>query len=408
MSWILRITLAMILIVLLDVYFARRLYSSFSVVFSGFSRKKIKRLIIISTVFLNLYPILLAFNAIYQSIAGVPLIAFGDNSFLNYLMIYPFWIFVTLVFQCMIFILPIDLIRFISYPFFVDHKAKIRNFVNKIVFTIFLVFTIYVPSRTFYDLNSIEITEFEYTKNDLADNLEDFKIVLLADMQADHYTTDSRLQEYVDKVNSIEPDLVLIAGDIITSTPQYISKAANYLGQIKSKNGVYACVGDHDNWAYRGDYIRSLSEVMSALDSVNIPMIDNDNLIVEIDTTRIGMTFVTDNYVTRISPQRLDSLAAANHLDFKIFITHQPNQRMLDKAIEYDYNLFFAGHTHGGQISLFTPFGDLSVSLIETKYVKGDFWFDKLLMVVNRGLGVSIAPIRYNSTAEVSLIRLKK
>jgi predicted MPP superfamily phosphohydrolase len=66
------------------------------------------------------------------------------------------------------------------------------------------------------------------------------------------------LMRYVDKINESNPDLVLIAGDVITSTPDYIETAAKYIGKIKSKYGTYSCVGDHDNWAYRKDYIKSL------------------------------------------------------------------------------------------------------------------------------------------------------
>ena len=45
---------------------------------------------------------------------------------------------------------------------------------------------------------------------------------------------------------------------------------------------------------------------------------------------------------------------------------------------------------------------------METPYVKGDFNFDNMLMIVNRGLGMSIAPLRYNSTPEITLITLRK
>jgi predicted MPP superfamily phosphohydrolase len=46
--------------------------------------------------------------------------------------------------------------------------------------------------------------------------------------------------------------------------------------------------------------------------------------------------------------------------------------------------------------------------MFETKYTKGDFWFGDMLLVVTRGLGMSLAPIRYNSTPEVTLITLEK
>jgi len=44
--------------------------------------------------------------------------------------------------------------------------------------------------------------------------------------------------------------------------------------------------------------------------------------------------------------------------------------------------------------------------MIETKYIRGNFWFGDMLMIVTRGLGMSLAPVRYNSTPEITLIKI--
>jgi predicted MPP superfamily phosphohydrolase len=46
--------------------------------------------------------------------------------------------------------------------------------------------------------------------------------------------------------------------------------------------------------------------------------------------------------------------------------------------------------------------------MLETSYIRGDFWFNNMLMIVSRGLGMSLAPVRYNSTPEITLINLAK
>ena len=82
-------------------------------------------------------------------------------------------------------------------------------------------------------------------------------------------------------------------------------------------------------------------------------------------------------------------------------------------ARKNNFDLYLAGHTHGGQISFVFPFVQLTPTLFETTYIQGDFWFDDpdkvgtgMLMIVTRGLGMSIAPLRYNSTPEITLIVL--
>ncbi len=89
----------------------------------------------------------------------------------------------------------------------------------------------------------------QFEKSDLPQSLENFKIVFISDIQADHYTDKPRLEKFVSTVNSLHPDLVLIAGDLITTGPDYITISGQEVGKIKSKYGVYSCVGDHDNWA---------------------------------------------------------------------------------------------------------------------------------------------------------------
>jgi predicted MPP superfamily phosphohydrolase len=201
--------------------------------------------------------------------------------------------------------------------------------------------------------------------------------------------------------------LVLIAGDVITSTPDYIETAAKYIGKIKSKHGTYSCVGDHDNWAYRQDYVRSLDEIKKSLNDFKVEMPDNELRFIEIDSSRIGISFITNTYVSEISETTLQNLASSNKAEFRIFLTHQPQEFLINSAVKNNYDLFLAGHTHGGQITLLFPFIQLTPTLIETRYIKGDFYFNNMLAIVCGGLGMSLAPVRYNSTPEIVLITLR-
>jgi predicted MPP superfamily phosphohydrolase len=263
-----------------------------------------------------------------------------------------------------------------------------------------------VPARIIYDYNGVSVRSVNYEKEDLPDDLNNFKIAFISDLQADHYTDEGRLRDYIETVNTLNPDLILIAGDFITTGPKYINISAELVGKLNAKYGIYSCIGDHDNWAYRGDVKRSLTDVTNALKENNIEMVDNSFREIKIGYTSIGVTFITNTYVDRIQKSMLDSLVKNGSGDFKIFLTHQPRQHLIDAASNNRYDLFLAGHTHGGQISFLFPFIQLTPTLIETNYLHGDFWFNDMLMVVNRGLGMSLAPLRYNSTPEITLIKI--
>ncbi len=143
-------------------------------------------------------------------------------------------------------------------------------------------------------------------------------------------------------------------------------------------------------------------------------MVNNGKRYINVDSAQIEVTFVTNTYVERIPVDKLDSLAKLKqNYNLKIFLAHQPRAFLAEAALKYDYDLYLAGHTHGGQITFLFPFKSLSPTLIETPYVRGDFRFTKengtkMLMVVTRGLGMSIAPVRYNSTPEITVIIIEK
>jgi len=239
--------------------------------------------------------------------------------------------------------------------------------------------------------------------------LDGFKITFIADIQADRFTDENRITNFVNKVNFTQPDLVLIAGDIITTTPRFIELSSELLGRIRSRYGTFSCVGDHDNWAFRTDFKKSKEEIRSALERNNISMIDNGNQKIRINDAEILISFITNTYVDRPNNDVLEILMdSLNNYSVKILVSHQPSKSLIDSAATNNYDLFLSGHTHGGQITFLFPFYNLSPTLFETKYVRGDFWFGDLLVIVNRGLGMSLAPIRYNSTPEVTLITLQK
>ncbi len=161
--------------------------------------------------------------------------------------------------------------------------------------------------------------------------------------------------------------------------------------KIKTEYGVYSCVGDHDNWAYRHDTKRSIREIMEALSKYDIEMVDNDVRIIKVGESKVGITIITNTYQETISKEQIVKISKKNFKDFKIFLTHQPLKHLIEKAIENKYDLFLAGHTHGGQVTFLFPFIRLSPSLIETKYVKCDFYFGDMLAIVSGGLGMSLA-----------------
>ena len=406
---IIPILIAAILLFLVEYYFIKKISKAVKNIFPRFPEKKRKNILFIFLAWINLYPIFLIFDWSYAAISRT-YVWVPQNIFFDYILIYPFWIGLLLVVQADLFFLILDFLRFLIFPIWIKYKEKLIPIEAKAILFIAAFFLLYVPVRIIHDETVISIRIVEYKKKDLPETLNNFRLTFISDVQADRYTDKSRLREYIDKVNSTHPDLVLMGGDVITSTPDYINEAAEYIGEIKSKYGIFSCVGDHDNWAYHNDYARSLNEVETALKNHGIEMIDNGKKFINVNGAEIEVTFVTNTYVEKIPVDKLDSLASLKrNYDLKIFLAHQPRAFLAEAALKNNYDLYLAGHTHGGQITFLFPFKNLTPTLIEGPYVRGDFNFTKadggrMLMVVTRGLGMSIAPVRYNSTPEITLI----
>jgi hypothetical protein len=87
-----------------------------------------------------------------------------------------------------------------------------------------------------------------------------------------------------------------------------------------------------------------------------------------------------------------------------ILLIHWPGH--FDRAVELGIDLTLAGHTHGGQLSLEFLHRGLSLSRLETRYVRG--WYEKAgaQLYVNRGIGTTGFPIRFGSSPEITVFEL--
>ncbi len=409
MSFIITIIIAVVLLFVIEYYFIRKVRSSIKILFPNFNLTKYKKIFIGLILYINFYMIIVIVAYLYTFITSGDRPVPPESWWFDYLILFPFWISMLVFVQCGILYLLIDFLKLPLLPWYKKYKAKVLPIQAKVILGIAVIFILYIPVRVIYDHNTVSLRVVEFAKKNLPENLKGFKIAFISDIQADRYTDGKRLDRFISKVNSTNPDLILIAGDMITSTPNYINTSAEYVGKLKSRYGVYSCVGDHDNWAYWRDNQRSLREVTEALEKKNVKMIDNGSKLFNVDSSQIRITFVTNTYVERISDETLDSLTRLDKdYDLKIFLTHQPREKFINSAIKNKYDLLLNGHTHGGQVTFFFPFYNLSATLLETKYVRGDFKFGDMLMIVTRGLGMSLLPLRYNSTPEITLIVLNE
>lgn len=409
MTYIFRSLFILFTIFLVEFYFIKKFNKSFYYLRTKVHSKVLKIIKIVFLYFLQGLPLYLLLRGIASLFMDIYVFDLPENIFFDALLQFPFWLSVIVVIQTSVIFLFWDFFKWLSHIINVKWRSLMLKYESRFYFTVILIFMIYVPARAFYDYVHISVRTIEIKRDNLPKELHNFTVTFIADVQADRYNNSWRLSKFMNLVNKTNPDLVLVGGDVITFGHKYINLSAESLGLIKSKLGVYACIGDHDNWAYHEDVDRSIKEVTLALAARNIKMLNDSLVVFNIGSKKLAVAFVTNTYVEVIDRKTLSSiLDKGENTDFKILLAHQPRNYILSQAIAKNYDLYLCGHTHGGQLTFFFPFINLSPTLVETKYVKGDYRFGNLLFVISKGLGMSLAPLRYNSTPEIIVIKLIK
>ncbi len=328
---------------------------------------------------------------------------------LDSLVIVPFWVITVYSVQCSLLIAPIDFVYWIAGKLRGEPLAgRWKTARSVAVAAIAGVFLVYVPARMFVDGTKQTVRKFTVASPNVPRQLDGFRIALISDPQADQHTSAERIAKFVDVVNREKADLVLIAGDIITNRAEYADIAARELGKLRARYGIVSCIGDHENFAFR-DRKRSVSTVKNALQSVGIPLLDNEIYYPIADDPSLAVIVATNNYITPTTKQAAERLMEASmKSQYRIVLAHQTGDVLLDAAKDANVDLFVSGHTHGGQVNFWFPFFQPVMARIETPYITGRYQVGRLALIVSSGLGVSVFPFRYRAPATFEVITLRR
>jgi hypothetical protein len=400
MSWFLRVLLiALPLLAFTFGYVGSRLGAAIRTL-TPWPRASVRRMMTGIIAFINLYLILLLAAQIFQWTSFIAALRGGSSW--GHLLAYPFWGGLILFAELLPLFLVMDLARLPLWRIFQRHKNQWLKYQALASVILVAGFGIYVGIRIVKDTFSVRLSQREVVIAGLPEELDGFRIVHLSDLQADPHTDAKKMQRYVDLANAQHPDLVLFSGDVVTGGTDYLNAGAKMMGKLRARLGVYACQGDHDYWASR-------TQVAEALQRAGVQVYEDSVLTLSGSASALSLTILTNVYQRRPAAQKLQQLSeqrpeAAAHL----ILTHQPTDSIVSFAEKNGYDLVAAGHTHGGQV-VFRPFGfPLNVSLFETKHFSGFYQFGKTLLSVTNGLGLTVAPVRYQAPAEVTLLILRR
>ena len=208
----------------------------------------------------------------------------------------------------------------------------------------------------------------------------------------------SRERDAIERINAARPDLILISGDL-TSGACRPADLETFLGARRARHGKFLVWGNHD---YSGSE-PATSWGPAAVRRGGFTLLSNENRAVDLPGARLRISGLDDPVTGR------DNLRAAmsrvTRRDLCILIAHSPE--IVRSLGNWDVDLVFAGHTHGGQIRLpgLTPFW---VPYGTRDYVEG--WFTvqgNARLHVSQGLGWSYLPARFLCRPRIDVITLR-
>lgn len=280
---------------------------------------------------------------------------------------------------------------------------KTRRFgcLGRILTFLLLIFILVYP---FAEPYMLEVESVTVTSEDLPRDIGQLRIVYLSDIHQGSFFSQARVDSLVKKVNALNADLVLLGGDYAEDSDGAVSFFKT-LPNIHARYGVYAVMGNHDRTAPESN----LRLMKNAMVSNGITPVINDVVSVRIGASDIYIAGIDD--VNTGWPDLEGTAANARDENFTIFLSHSPevipdalkSEDMNGRRNWFDLGLF--GHTHGGQIALVGQY--LGISKVESRYEQGWIVENRIPMLISRGVGTSVLPIRILCRPQIHLITVK-
>lgn len=232
------------------------------------------------------------------------------------------------------------------------------------------------------------------------------KIALVTDLHSCKYGEGQKT--LIDAVNSEEPDLVLLGGDIFDDKiPDENTKI--FLQAISNKYPTYYVSGNHEYWSRRVD------GMLDWLRDNNVEVLDAKTMSININGQTISLSGVDDPDVKIFTDKKKDFYDQLEEVGvskddefFTILLAHRP--AFVDEYTKYNFDLILCGHAHGGQWRI--PYILNGVLAPDEgwlpSYAGGLYNFDNSQMIVSRGLARESTRVpRVFNRPELVIIELK-
>ncbi len=246
--------------------------------------------------------------------------------------------------------------------------------------------------------NALCVSTYRIESARLPDAFDGFKIAQVSDL----HNADI-CEELSAMLADIKPDIIVITGDMIDSRRTDTDNALRFAKAVAEAFPCYYVPGNHE--ARIPEKYATLCDGLRAL---GVTVLENEGADISLGGESIRLVGVKDPNFSRgddeaVMRDALDGLAA--HGGYTVLLSHRPE--LFDVYAEYGADLVFSGHAHGGQFRLPLVGGVAAPDQgFFPKYDAGLFEKGKTSMLVSRGIGNSIIPLRIHNPPEIVVAEL--
>ncbi|GEK89442.1 hypothetical protein SAMN04488100_11216 [Alkalibacterium putridalgicola] len=255
--------------------------------------------------------------------------------------------------------------------------------------------------------NAIETTHYEYSNEAIPASFDSYRIVQVSDLHNKDFHG-----ELIDQIKDQDPNLILVTGDVIDSNRTDLAKAEEFLRQAVSLAPVYFVSGNHEVASNK------YPELEDILGKIGVKNLDDETAVIEADGDVLSLVGLSDPLTLMAEEieevgerdtvllENLTELYSGQDTEFSILLSHRAE--LMDLYVETESDLVLSGHAHGGQIRL--PFIEGLYAPSQgffPEYTSGRYEESGTTMIVSRGLGNSLFPLRVFNRPELVVIELK-
>lgn len=276
-------------------------------------------------------------------------------------------------------------------------KQKSRNTKKQKYIKLAITLSIVIVIILFCNFQNkhLETTHYTYAAEQLGADLEGYRIVQISDLHNAKFGKNN--QKLVGRIRECEPDMIVLTGDLVDSNHTNVDRAVQFVDEIVKICQVYYVTGNHEYWLEKSEY----DELMDGLIGAGVVILDDQVVEISRGDAKFRLVGLDDKSLTDGTLEALLS----DEKEFTVVLAHEP--QYLVRYASSGVDLVLSGHAHGGQFRL--PFVGGIVAPDQgflPEYTAGEYYMNGTEMIVSRGLGNSVIPVRLFNFPEIVCVDL--